>query len=117
MMGMKEFYQEKAEAQLREWHSWIEQYKSTQTALLVGKAADRQAITLRMEDCHRVARIRLEELRTSQDDRWDLAKQAVERALIELKQALDEGGAPYAGHFVKLETRRAFAYEPFQKRG
>ena len=119
----KEAYQEKAGAQLREWQAWIEQYKADPLAHRSTKAAGLQSIpahremTGRLEDCHRVAQASLEALRTTREERWELAKQAVERALIDLKQALDESGASNSNRPVQLQTNRSHVYEPFQRRG
>ncbi len=113
-MGMREIYQEKADAQLHEWQEWIANYRSEPVALSAArKASNRQLMMERLEDCQRIAQMRLEELRSSQDERWDLAKQAVERAMIDLKKVLDESGAGQAGRLLELHTSRAHVYEPF----
>jgi hypothetical protein len=67
----------------------------------------------RLDDCYRIARVCLDELRTSQDERWEFAKQAVERAMINLKRALDESGTQKAEKFLQLNTNRDHIYEPF----
>ena len=115
-MGMRESYQEKADAQLSEWQSWIDQYKSEPADPHANQRINRQQMMERMDDCHRLARIRLKELRSSQDEHWDFAKQAVERAMIDLKRVIDESGAGQAAHFLELQAGRAYAYEPFQRR-
>ncbi len=117
MMGIKEAYQEKADAQLREWHAWIKQFQSDPAGARSRKSVEVERVYNRLEDCYRIARIRLDELCSSQDERWEFAKQAVERAMIDLKQALDESGAGQAGKFLQLQTSRSFFHEPFQKRG
>jgi hypothetical protein len=116
-MGMKEAYQEKADAQLREWHGWIEHTKYDPTVLKARKTAEQQRTVERLEDCHRIARVRLDELRYSQEERWELAKQAVERAMIDLKKALDESGASTAGKNVELIVGRAHIYEVYHRKG
>lgn len=116
-MSLKEAYQEKAEAQLREWQTWIDQYKADPMPAILAARGDRQRISERLEDYHRVARIRLKELGAAQDDRWELSKQAVERAMIELKHVLDESGAGLAARYVPLETSRPQVFEVLQKRG
>lgn len=116
-MGMKEAYQDKAEAQLHEWQEWIEQYAADPTLSRSIKLSDRQRMVERLEDCHRIARVRLEELRSSKDERWELAKQAVERAMIDLKRVIDESGAGHAARLLQLQASRSYVYEPFQKRG
>ena len=116
-MGMKEAYREKADAQLREWQEWIEQYKSDPAVPRIGRAIDSQRSVKRLDDSYRIARIRLDELGSAQDERWEFAKQAVERAMIDLKKVLDESGAGQVGKLLQLQTSRSYIYEPFQRRG
>lgn len=115
-MEIKKAYQEKADAQLHEWQTWIEQFRLEQNGSISGRLADRQRMMQRLEDCHRIARVQLDELRSSQEDRWELTKQAVERAMIDLKAALDESGAANSGRFLQLQSSRSHIYEPFQRR-
>lgn len=116
-MGMKEAYQEKADAQLREWKTWIENYKSDGAKLNFIGTSEQQRTIMRLEKCFRTAWGKLDELRFSQEERWEFAKQAVERAMIEFKQALDESGVGQSGSFLPLQPSRAHMYEPFQRRG
>jgi hypothetical protein len=116
-MRMKEAYQEKADAQLREWRVWIDRYKADSMTVPTANFAEGRRLAERLEDCHRIARIRLDDLCSSQDDHWESAKQAVERAMIELKQALDESGATRKGKSLQLEATRSYVYEPFSRRG
>jgi hypothetical protein len=116
-MDMREIYQEKADAQLRVWQEWIENFKTDPPVSGEKKAVNYEQITERLEDSHRAARFRLEELRAAQDETWELSKQAVERAMIDLKKLLDESGAVQAGRFLRLQTSRMHIYEPFSKRG
>jgi hypothetical protein len=116
-MGMKEAYQKKADAQLREWQGWIERWKFDPTVLRAKEQTDQQRAVERLEDCHRIARVRLDELSYSQEERWELAKQAVERAMIDLKRALDESGASLAGRDVRLQVGRAHIYEVYHRKG
>ena len=115
-MGMREAYQEKADAQLREWQAWIEQYKSAPLIPKTENRADHQQVSSRLEDSHRIAQLRLEELRSSKDDRWEFAKQAVERAMIDLKQMLDESGAGQSARLLRLQNNRLHIYETFTHR-
>lgn len=117
-MGLKEAYQEKADAQLLEWQTRIERMRVDPFYLDKRRLIDQQRAFERLEDSYRIARIRLEELRSSQDAHWEFAKQAVERAMINLKRALDESGTGNAGKFLQLNTSREHRYEPFKsKRG
>lgn len=113
---IKGAYQAKADAQLAEWRTRIEQLKTNANPSEPKRPAERQRAVQRLEDCYRIARVRLDELRSSQDERWELAKQAVERAMIDLKRALDESGVEQAGRFLRLQSSRSHVYEPFPKR-
>lgn len=115
-MGMKEMYQEKARAQLKEWQGWIEQYRSTVGAVSADLRENQRKVE-RMENCYRIACVRMDELHRSQGEQWELAKQAVERAMIDLKRALDEDGARSAARLVHIQKSRAHVYEPFEKKG
>ncbi len=139
-MNVRTTYQEKADAQLHEWREWIENFKTDPEVSAARKGRDssrgremnreremsggrdvplegRQQMVERLEDSYRIARFRLEELRAAQDETWELTKQAVERAMIDLKKVLDESGAGQAGRLLHLQTNRAHLYEPFAKRG
>ena len=115
-MELKNAYQEKSDAQLTEWRAWIEQYKANPSVFPTIKPADRQRTTSRLDDSYRIARIRLEELRSSNEAHWEIAKQAVERAMIDLKHLIDESGIGQSGKRLKLEANRSYVYEPFQRR-
>lgn len=116
-MGLKEAYVEKANAQLSEWQEWIEQYKTVPNVPTQGKIKDRQRMAERLDNCHHIASVRLQELRAAQDPGWEFAKQAVERAMIDLKRVLDESGAGQVARLLQLQASRTYIYEPFQKRG
>lgn len=116
-MGMKEAYQEKADAQLREWRAWIDNYRSVSRSSFARSAAERQRVMDRLEAFHHVACGRLEDLRLSQEEHWEFAKQAVERAMIDLKRALDESGAATVGRIVEVQANRSYIYDPFERKG
>ncbi len=116
-MDIQEYYQEKADAQLHEWQEWIETYKSDPSISREKNFTNLQQRIAHLDLCQHIAQVRLEELRLSTDAQWELAKQAVERAMIDLKRALDESGAGQAGRCLHVQTSRARAYEPFSKRG
>lgn len=115
-MELKKAYQEKSDAQLKEWHAWIEHYKADPAEFPSIKPADRQRTASRLEDSYHIARVRLEELRGSKEEHWEVAKQAVERAMIDLKRVIDESGIGQAGKRLQLETNRSYVYEPFHRR-
>jgi len=115
-MSQKEAYQEKADAQLREWQKRIERIKPSTKTARPDQPANEQRAFERLEDCYRIAQIRLDELRVSRDEKWEIAKQAVERAMIDLKRALDESGVGKIGSIVRLQSGREHVYEPFEHR-
>jgi hypothetical protein len=116
-MNLRERYEDKADAQLHEWQEWIENYLSDPPVPAISQHVNQVHMKERLGDSLRLARACLEELRGAQDERWEFSKQAVERAMIDLKRLLDESGAGQAGRAIPLQTSRARAYEPFSKRG
>lgn len=113
-MGLQESYQEKADAQLRQWQKRIERIKSYGEVALPNQSTSELRAFERLDDCCHIAQLRLDELRTARDERWEFAKQAVERAMIDLKRALDESGTGPVSSIVKLQTGREHVYEPFR---
>lgn len=116
-MGVKEAYLEKANAQLCEWQAWIEQYTmgSSQSGYL--HKVDHNRYTEQLGKCYRVARVYLDNLQEAPEDRWEFSKQAVERAMIDLKRLLDDSGAAQNARYLTLQTSRSYAYGPFQRKG
>lgn len=115
-MGMKDAYHQKADAQLREWQVWIEQIKLGAGKRTAKRPEDHLRSVERLEDCHRIARVRLSELYSSSEARWEYAKQAVEQAMIDLKNAFDESGVDPVGRYVQLQPDRSHVFEPFHYR-
>ena len=115
-MGIREAYQEKVDAQLHEWRDWIDKYKMDPAFSNSTGSPERQRIVDRLEDCYRVARLRLDELRSSTNERWDFTKQAVERAMIDLKKVIDESGAGQASRLLRLQSGGSYGYEPSHQR-
>lgn len=116
-MGERENYQEKVDAQLHEWQEWIQFYRADHVVGTPRLTTNHQQMLERLDVCHQAAKNRLEELRSAQGVHWELSKQAVERAMIDLKKLLDESGAAQAGRSLSLQTNRSYIYEPFSKRG
>jgi hypothetical protein len=116
-MSLRQIYQDKADAQLQEWQAWIEEYKSQVILTGTSSRINQQQMRERLDDGLRIAQVRLEELRGTQEEHWEFAKQAVERAMIDLKKLLDESGGGQAGRVIQLQPSRAHVYEPFSKKG
>jgi hypothetical protein len=110
---MREAYQEKADSQLQEWRQWIRKYEDDPAFSGTNQSPERQRSIDRLEDCYRIARLRLDELRSAQEDYWDFTKQAVERAMIDLKKALDESGAGRTGKLPQARTGEPHGRMPF----
>ncbi len=115
-MELKEAYQEKTDAQLKEWRAWIEGYKANPAGFPSIQSADWRRIANRLEDSCRIACLRMDELRGANEERWEIARQAVERAMIDLKQVIDASGIGQAGKRLQLEANRSYVYEPFHRR-
>jgi len=116
-MGMREKYQEKVDAQLREWQGWIDNYKIDPNGSNFDRPAEREQMMARLDDSQHNAQTCLEQLRSSQNEHWELSKQAVEREMIELKKLLDESGAAHVGRLLSLQTSRSHVYGVYSKRG
>jgi hypothetical protein len=116
MMGLKEAYQEKADAQLREWQTWIDHIKY-EPVLYPSNLQKEPQMVERLDEFHKIALARLDELCSAQEEQWELAKQAVERAMIDLKRALDESGTAQVGRAVPLQNSRVHVYETFFRKG
>jgi hypothetical protein len=116
-MGIREAYQKKANTQLREWQAWFDEYDAGLGQDDQRNAADHLRMVARVQDCIQRARSGLSELCAASDERWELSKQAVERALIDLKKALDESGIARSARLVPVQVGRAHVYEPFERKG
>ncbi len=116
-MGVREKYQEKVGAQLREWQEWIDNYKIEPAFRELRNNAERELNIERLINSQQNAQTCLEELCSTQNERWELGKQAVERAMIDLKRLLDESGAAHAGRSLSLQTSRSHVYGPYARRG
>jgi hypothetical protein len=116
-MEVKEAYQEKADAQLREWQAWIEQFKANPTLLRRDHRINASRAIQQLDDCYHLAEASLTELKNTRDESWDIAKEAVEQAMIILKRALNENGARPAGQFLRLQAHRSPVGKPFERKG
>ena len=115
-MELKKAYQEKANAQLHEWQTWIARYKADPILPTRSRRANPERVLKQLDDCYRIAELRLNELRNTHVENWDEAKEAVEQAMIELKRVLDESGAGRVGVSLRLQTHRSSVNEPFERK-
>jgi hypothetical protein len=101
-MGLREAYTEKAAAQLEEWQGWIANYKAVNADYWVKEPSEAQ----RLEDCYQLASVRVSELSSARGKDWEIAKEALEGAMIDLKRAIDESGVFRAGRSIRLQSNR-----------
>ena len=116
-MGMREAYIEKVTAQLVEWQTWIERFKVDGDIRKAGRPLEPTShMQARLDACYQLARDHLTVLDSSSKTAWEGAKEEVERALVNLKTALDESGAGRAGQTLALRSSRARVFDPFQRK-
>ena len=106
-MAMREAYIEKVTAQLIEWQTWIERYKAGDAVLKASRLVDPKHMQERLDACYQLACSCLTTLDASSKTAWEGAKEEVERALVDLKTALDESGAGRAGQRSRGRRHRA----------
>jgi hypothetical protein len=116
-MGVREAYQKKANAQLHQWQAWVDEYDAALEHSVQENTTDDQRMVARVRDSIQHARTRLSELCAASDETWEFSKQAVERALIDLKKVLDESGVTRSARLVPVQAGRAHMYEPFERKG
>jgi len=95
MSGKRKAYEEKLDAQLKEWNAQI--------ALLKAKAANAEADvkidyyktieTLELKQ--NKARKKLQELKTASDEAWEAVKAGAEKAWVEVKTAYNDATSKF----------------------
>lgn len=116
-MGEREAYLKKVDAQLSEWQGWIEHYSKNPGRFAQQDQSIHQWFLERLVESYQAARRSLEYLGDSREPHWELAKQAVERSMIDLKRLLDESGAAHNAKRLPLQRSRKHVYEPFEWKG
>ena len=101
-MSLREAYTEKAAAQLQEWQAWIANHKAENADYWVNVPSEAQ----RLEECYQAASVRVVELSSAGGKEWEIAKEALECAMIDLKRAIDESGVFRAGRSIRLQANR-----------
>jgi len=94
-MGMKEAYQDKMEAQLREWQAKIDVLKAK-----ADKAGTEQRIKYherieKLRTQKKAAEAKLAELRNASEGAWEDLKTGVEMAWEDLKLAVEEANKKF----------------------
>ena len=114
-MGLKEDYQEKLEAQLKEWSRKIDQLKSAAEKL----AADAQVTYHRQIDALRgkqeAAQKKLQELKATGEGAWEFLKVGIDRAWDELKQGVEGALSRFKGEADREEEIRLIAYRIWEE--
>lgn len=89
-MGLKEAYQEKIEAQIKEWTAKLQEYKAK---------ADQANADAKIQMYHQIDRLRaqkdaaqqkLNAIKAASGDSWEALKAGSERALEEMKKTWEE---------------------------
>ena len=116
-MGLKEDYQEKLEAQLREWSGKIDQLKTAAEKL----AADAQVTYHQQIDALRgkqeAAQKKLHELKEAGEGAWEFLKAGIDRAWDELKQGMEGALSRFKGEADREEEIRLIAYRIWEEEG
>ena len=116
-MGLKENYQEKLEAQLKEWSGKIDQLKTAAGKL----AADARVTYHQQIDALRgkqeAAQKKLQELRESGEGAWESLKAGIDRAWDELKQGVEGALSRFKGEADREEEIRLIAYRIWEEEG
>ena len=116
-MGLKEDYQEKLEAQLREWSAKIDQLKAGAERM----AADAKVRYHQQLDALRgkqeAAQKKLQELKESGEGAWESLKAGIDRAWDELKQGVEGALSRFKGEADREEEIRLIAYRIWEEEG
>jgi len=116
-MGLKEDYQAKLEAQLKEWSRKIDQLKSAAEKV----AADARVTYHQQIDALRgkqeAAQKKLQELRESGEGAWESLKAGIDRAWDELKQGVEGALSRFKGEADREEEIRLIAYRIWEEEG
>ena len=116
-MGLKENYQEKLEAQLKEWSGKIDQLKTAAGKL----AADARVTYHQQIDALRgkqeAAQKKLQELKEAGEGVWEYLKAGIERAWDELKEGVEGALSRFKGEADREEEIRLTAYKIWEEEG
>ena len=88
-MDMKQAYEEKLEAQLREWQAKIDQLKARADRAEAEKKIDYQQEIDSLQARQQALQEKLEELRGAGEDAWEEVKAGAELAWRDLEQAVN----------------------------
>ena len=87
-MGKRKVYQEKMEAQLKEWGADIDKLKTiADNAVSETKLAYYEQIEL-LHDLQESVQVKLHEMKTASDEGWEHLKEGTEKTWNQLKDAL-----------------------------
>jgi len=116
-MGLKENYQEKLEAQLKEWSGKIDQLKTAAGKL----AADARVTYHQQIDALRgkqeAAQKKLQELKEAGEGVWEDLRSGIEGAWDELRQAVDNVVSRFKRDEGREEEIRLVAYRIWEEEG
>lgn len=94
-MATKEVYQEKAEAQLREWRAELDKLKARADKQKAEAKGEYQDVIEQLQERQDRAEHRLGQIRASSASAWEDLKGGMDAALAELKAAIDRASARF----------------------
>lgn len=94
-MGAKKAYQEKMEAQLKEWQAKIDVLKAKADKAQADKRAKYYEQIESLNSKKKAASNKLKELQQAGEEAWDDVKDGMEKAWQELKTSVEEAGKKF----------------------
>ncbi len=86
-MGLKEAYQEKNEAQLKEWSAKFKEFQAKTEMAKADVKIELQKELQTLQAKHKAAQQKLKDLKGASADAWEKGKQGQGRAMADLKSA------------------------------
>ena len=116
-MGLKEDYQEKLEAQLKEWSRKIDQLKSVAGKLAADARVTYHAQIEALRGKQEAAQKKLQELKESGEGAWESLKVSIDRAWDDLKRGVEGALSRFKGEADREEEIRLIAYRIWEEEG
>lgn len=116
-MGLKEDYQEKLEAQLKEWSRKIDQLKSGAEKLATGAKVTYHEQIDALRGKQEAAQKKLHELKEAGEGAWESLKVGIDRAWDELKQGVEGAFSRFKGEADREEEIGLIAYRIWEEEG
>ena len=94
-MGAKKAYQDKMDAQIREWRAKIDVLKAKADKLEAGQRAKYYERIESLRHKQKAASAKLDELRHASEGAWEDVKTGMEMAWEDMKLAIEEAGKKF----------------------